>query len=131
MKQKKVKNITQKFLLMEEELDKTPKEIAEILEVDLSTYYKSKRGDIPLSSHFLVKVEHILGYSRDWLEFGKGNPKVEDFKPLSEIESHLSILNKLKAYDLIPILEILPHNPVAEDKRVLLDFLNLFAQKFR
>lgn len=44
MKQKNIKPITLRFLQIEKETGKRPKEIAEILEVDLSTYYKPNAG---------------------------------------------------------------------------------------
>ncbi|EKR71845.1 DNA-binding protein [Leptospira kirschneri serovar Pomona] len=132
MRQKKLSPITLRFLHIEKETGKKPKEIAEILEMDLSTYYKTKRGDIPITSNFLVKVEYKLKYSRNWLEFGKGNPKIEDVEFLSDIEKQLSVLSKLKNYDLLPILNALPDIPPNEkDKNLLLDFLNLYVQKFQ
>ncbi|EMO54804.1 hypothetical protein [Leptospira noguchii] len=131
MKQKNTKPITLRFLQIEEESGKKPKEIAEILEVDLSTYYKTKRGDIALTTNFLIRVEYKLGYGRNWLEFGKGNPKIEEAEILSEIESQLSVLSKLKNYDLLPILNALPDIPNEKDKNMLLDFLNLYVQKFQ
>lgn len=130
MKQKNIKPISLRFLQIEKETGKRPKEIAEILEVDLSTYYKTKRGDIPLTSSFLIRVEYKLGYNRDWFESGKGDPKKEEAEVLAEVESQLDVINKIKTYELFPILHALPDTPKEEDKKLLLDFLNLYVQKF-
>ncbi|EMO66402.1 hypothetical protein LEP1GSC132_2519 [Leptospira kirschneri str. 200803703] len=131
MKQKNIKPITLRFLRIEKETGKRPKEIAEILEVDLSTFYKTKRGDIPPSSNILTKIEYKLGYNREWVEFGKGDPKKEEAEVLAEVENQLKLINKINVYELYPILNALPDLPKEEDKKLLLDFLNLYVQKFQ
>ncbi|EMI62349.1 hypothetical protein LEP1GSC076_0413 [Leptospira sp. Fiocruz LV4135] len=49
----------------------------------------------------------------------------------SEIKSQYALINKLKNYELLPILDALPDSPNEKDKNLLLDFLNLFVQKFQ
>nr|WP_017850616.1 hypothetical protein [Leptospira interrogans] len=131
MKQKMVNPIRHRFIFIEKEIGKKPKQIAEILDLDSSTYYKTRRGDIPPSSNILTKIEYKLGYNREWVEFGKGDPKREEAEVLAEVESQLDVINKIKAYGLFPILHALPDTPKDEDKKLLLDFLNLYIQKFQ
>ncbi|WP_032808959.1 MULTISPECIES: hypothetical protein [unclassified Leptospira] len=131
MKLSAKKIITKRFIHIETECKKKPKELAKILDIDLSTYYKTKRGDIAPSNHFLVRVEHKLGYRGEWLKFGSGEPKDPEVLLESEIKSQYALINKLKNYELLPILDALPDSPNEKDKNLLLDFLNLFVQKFQ